>query len=657
MSDVVVSVVESVTSVTVSEQDVAVAVTESPVTIVTGTSGPQGATGSTGATGATGATGPTGASGVVSVTAPITNTGTSTAANIGIDQSGLTLAQSQITNLLTDLGAKANLAGGNTFTETQTIVTGADTNKGLIVKKTSGGQTANLQEWQDSAGGVLAQIYSSGAFGTSGRIIASGATGARVDVSTIATTNVGIGIRGVASQSADMQQWQIDNATVRAKVGASGRVAIGSPATEFSSAFLSVSSVFTTNPAIVARAVASQTANLQEWQSSTGAINAYVDSFGVIVSNSAGIFNAGTAATRPLTIKGAASQTANLQEWQDSASGIMAVITPTGTFRSAGLITAGSSANVLGQLTVYSTAATRIGAVIQGAASQSANLQEWQNSAGTVLGSMSSAGRLTTNGGSYFGNGQAYTVSNAVGTTPLVARGMSGQTANLQEWQNSSGTVMTSVTSVGALRFSSGGSLAIEWGVERVLDSFGPTGTLRVNPYAASYVGLAVKGKASQTANLQEWQDSAGTVMSSIDSIGRGSFGNMAVGITVGLARLAVSSGSSASTIPMLVRGAASQSANLQEWQNSAGTVRARVDANGVLFANTLAGINQLVFMREESSGGLFEAKKLTATASNPGANNGKIYFRDGTNAGTLKLVVRAGAAGAETTILDNIPQ
>ena len=33
------------------------------------------------------------------------------------------------------------------------------------------------------------------------------------------------------------------------------------------------------------------------------------------------------------------------------------------------------------------------------------------------------------------------------------------------------------------------------------------------------------------------------------------------------------------------------------------------------------------------------------------------MYYRDGTNAGTLKLVVRAGAAGAETTILDNIPQ
>jgi hypothetical protein len=177
-----------------------------------------------------------------------------------------------------------------------------------------------------------------------------------------------------------------------------------------------------------------------------------------------------------------------------------------------------------------------------------------------------------------------------------VIRGITGQTANLQQWQNSAGTTMTAIMSDGALRFDTGGTLAIRWGAEQILESFGPTGTLRINPYAASYVGLAIKGKASQTANLQEWQ-------------------------------------------------------------NSAGTVRARVDANGVVFGSTIAGINSLVFLREELSGGLYQSQKLTGAASNPGNGSGKIYFRDGTNAGTLKLVVRAGAAGAETSIIDNIDQ
>lgn len=54
---------------------------------------------------------------------------------------------------------------------------------------------------------------------------------------------------------------------------------------------------------------------------------------------------------------------------------------------------------------------------------------------------------------------------------------------------------------------------------------------------------------------------------------------------------------------------------------------------------------------------GKFILPRSAAAAVNPGANLGTLYFRDGTTVGTLKLVVRAGAAGAETTILDNIPQ
>jgi len=47
-----------------------------------------------------------------------------------------------------------------------------------------------------------------------------------------------------------------------------------------------------------------------------------------------------------------------------------------------------------GQLAVDSQNSARIGLVVQGAASQSANLQEWQNSSGGVLSSMNAAGEL-----------------------------------------------------------------------------------------------------------------------------------------------------------------------------------------------------------------------------------------------------------------------
>jgi hypothetical protein len=46
------------------------------------------------------------------------------------------------------------------------------------------------------------------------------------------------------------------------------------------------------------------------------------------------------------------------------------------------------------------------------------------------------------------------------------------------------------------------------------------TGNVLINGFTASTIGLTVKGAASQTANLQEWQDSAGTILSRIKSTG-----------------------------------------------------------------------------------------------------------------------------------------
>ncbi|MFZ4859944.1 MAG: beta strand repeat-containing protein [Desulfuromonadaceae bacterium] len=49
-------------------------------------------------------------------------------------------------------------------TGTQTVQTGADASKGLIVKANSATQSANLQEWQDSSGVAVASISAAGVF-------------------------------------------------------------------------------------------------------------------------------------------------------------------------------------------------------------------------------------------------------------------------------------------------------------------------------------------------------------------------------------------------------------------------------------------------------------------------------------------------------------
>jgi hypothetical protein len=73
-----------------------------------GITGPTGAastavgpTGPTGAVGDTGPTGPTGASGTISVTSPITNSGTSTAAALGFDQTAISINASQVVTTAT----------------------------------------------------------------------------------------------------------------------------------------------------------------------------------------------------------------------------------------------------------------------------------------------------------------------------------------------------------------------------------------------------------------------------------------------------------------------------------------------------------------------------------------------------------------------------
>jgi hypothetical protein len=183
-----------------------------------GEEGIQGATGATGATGSTGATGAQGSSGVVSVTAPITNTGTSSAAVLGIDQTGLTLAQSQITGLVTALGAKAALTASQTFTGTQSILTGAIGNTGLVVRAAAG-QTSNLILGQDSNGTSIFRVRENGRVAVGTSVFTAGFS---VDLTNIGAAQIGAVIRGAASQSANFFEIQNSAASVITRVDSGG---------------------------------------------------------------------------------------------------------------------------------------------------------------------------------------------------------------------------------------------------------------------------------------------------------------------------------------------------------------------------------------------------------------------------------------------------
>jgi hypothetical protein len=100
-----------------------------------------------------------------------------------------------------------------------------------------------------------------------------------------------------------------------------------------------------------------------------------------------------------LTAKGAVSQTANIQEWQVSTGAIVAQATPfvfqVGPSNSypARMLLGASDTSAL--LSVSTQSTTQPGAIIRGRASQSANLQEWQNSGGTILAKVDASGNVT----------------------------------------------------------------------------------------------------------------------------------------------------------------------------------------------------------------------------------------------------------------------
>ncbi|NDB61893.1 hypothetical protein EB001_26145, partial [bacterium] len=250
--------------------------------------------------------------------------------------------------------------------------------------------------------------------------------------------------------------------------------------------------------------------------------------------------------------------------------------------------------------------------VVKGVASQTSNLQEWQDSTGAILAKIDNSGTTTINSAlnistSRYGSAMLSLATAYLGNVGVIIRGMSGQTANLQEWQDSSGTTLTSINSSGSIVFNPNTTAAVvKWGTVNIWESVGSTASMRLNPYGPGYIGLIVKGASSQSANLQEWQNSGGTVLAYVDSTGRflstRPFRTDDV-ITAGsqsntLGQISAIS-SSSTRIGLVAQGAASQTANLQEWQNSAGTTLAKVDSSGNITAPSYSLSNSLYSLRK----------------------------------------------------------
>ena len=103
-------------------------------------------------------------------------------------------------------------------------------------------------------------------------------------------------------------------------------------------------------------------------------------------------------------------------------------------------------------------------------------------------------------------------IAETISTIPLIVRAIASQTSNLQQWQNSSNSPVVTISTSGYLATT--GYVGI--------GSITPVATtaLNVNIINPSNKGIVVRSAVSQTANLQEWQNSAGTNLAWINRFG-----------------------------------------------------------------------------------------------------------------------------------------
>lgn len=158
----------------------------------------------------------------------------------------------------------------------------------------------------------------------------------------------------------------------------------------------------------------------------------------------------------------------------------------------------------------------------------------------TIIGGTASGNNLTLQSTSNATKGRILSDAMTVlplqtGIVGLKVQAFSGDgTTELANFNNGSGSTVASVgvsgvvsgatfgAIGGGVRFTPGTSAAIVGAVNNLMDiPWSATAGITVRPGAATGVGFTVQGAASQSANLTEWQNSAGAALAAMSATGR----------------------------------------------------------------------------------------------------------------------------------------
>lgn len=104
-------------------------------------------------------------------------------------------------------------------------------------------------------------------------------------------------------------------------------------------------------------------------------------------------------------------------------------------------------------------------------------------------------------------------ISGNTTTIPLILRSIPSQTSPLLQWENSSSATVGSVSTGGFMNIS--GYLTVGTTTQST------TTSINANVIDPSHKGIVVKAQSLQTANLQEWQNNSGSVLSWVNKDGR----------------------------------------------------------------------------------------------------------------------------------------
>jgi len=348
--------------------------------------------------------------------------------------------------------------------------------------------------------------------------IGSSSPGAKLQIDTGATGTKGQIIKAFLGQSANLSEWQSSTGTVLASIDSAGRMTLAAGAAA-SNADLYFNNSASVNPAIKWNNVSAQT-GLRFYSGSN--LIAAIQENGAIRSTSfqtwGGVY---------------------LSDFSVQRSG-SASISFGASASEAGVEISNGSNSTLGIASRISTTYSGTkGLVVKGVASQTANLTEWQNSSGTVLASVSSAGQLNL-GTATSGSKQLTIASNAGDPGILIYKSPDGSlnssqlVAGIGTGSSSSNTGTSGGSEYGIINVYHNGTerarlYAYDVGTGQTANfaldpfAFGANTSLAqvyVTPKTNAIPGIIVRGKASQTANLTEWQDSTGTVVAAVSPTG-----------------------------------------------------------------------------------------------------------------------------------------